>query len=296
MINATTGVCPSDYYSKAEIAEYERMDARTMSDLAASTFRILGAKLEKYGCADWRQMARVFNNVATGLCYDRQINRFYGHGKLAPFAHLFRLFVKRRMAKKGDNTHSSTNVDFYCDFGVKKAWYEEYKRSGKLPNLRNRGATVKHDVGGGQAGRKKVVLPGGGALDIPRNEVLRRFENGIADANSQSDERVTLPEMVLCAMREYMERRPALFDVSGIEVPEDRLRKRDTRVLTVQDVDGELMRWVHYAIQRYNVIHGHPITLKQFVEIALKHHLERLPLELVAPELAVEKKSLKSER
>ncbi len=292
MVNCSVGICPEDYYSKAEIAEYEHMDARTMADLASSTFRILGAKFEEYGCADWRQMAKVFNNVAVGICYDRQINRFYGHGKLAPFAHLFRLFVKRRMAKKGDTAHTSTNVDFYCDFGVKKAWYEEYKRSGKLPNLRNLGASAKHDVGRSRAGRKKVVLPGGGALDIPRNEVLRRFENGIADANSQSDERVTLPEMVLYAMREYMERRPALFDVSGIEVAEDRLRKRDTRVLTVQDVDGELMRWAHEFIQRHNGSGRQPITLRQFVEAALRAHLERMPLELIAPGLAAELREL----
>lgn len=282
---------PEDYYTCAQIADYEHISRQQIRQLAQQTMEALmkAAKAEgmvdKKGQIQYARLPKFFNTLKAGVCADKTVNAFLTNQSLEPFGHMFRLFFKRQMAAENDATPV-----FYGDFGVRKSIYEKYKATGKIPDYSGRGKLPKYDVAA-REGRSKVEFPDGGRVDLPHNAVYRRFKAGILACNTGSDQKVTIPEMVIVAMREFMDARKEIFGEQAVEIDESKLTGRNTKRMRV-DMDPELADQVGRFLQRYNKTHTPAMTLQEFIRIAMQAQLERLPLEMVDPKLAAQMREL----
>lgn len=282
---------PEDYYTCAQIADYERITRGQIQQMAQLTMESLMKVAKTEGLVDkndqvqYAQLPKLFNTLKIGICTDKTVNAFLTHRSLEPFGHMFRLFLKRKMAAGNDATPV-----FYGDFGVRKSVYEKYKATGKVTDYLGRGKLPKYDVAA-REGRSKVEFPDGGRVDLPRNAVYRRFKAGILACNAGSDQKVTVPEMVIVAMQEFMDTRKEIFGEQSVEIDESKLTGRNTKRMRV-DMDPELSDQVGRFLQRYNKTHTPAMTLQEFIRIALRAQLERLPLELVDPKLAAQMRTL----
>lgn len=280
-------VVPEDYYTCAQIAEYEHISQARIRSLAEQTKEAIiraamaDGLVDKNGWVQYARLPKYFNTLKDGVCRDKTVNAFLTNPTLEPFAHMFRLFFRRQMAAENDATPV-----FYGDFGVRMSVYERYKATGKVPDYTGRGKLPKYDVAA-REGRSKVVFPDGGRVDLPHNAVYRRFRDGVAACNAGSEEKVTIPEMVIVAMKEFMDARQELFGEQSVEIDENKLSGRSTRRMRV-DMDPELADQVGRFLQRYNKTHTPAMSLREFIRIAIRAQLERMPLELVDPKLAAQ--------
>jgi hypothetical protein len=277
------GIVPADYYDTKSIAEYERIPPDEMAKYAKYTLEAIQRAANERDL-DIRDFAEIYNTHRNGYLSNKNINAFLWNRRLEPFGHLFKLFIGRRKSV------SSNNILLCCGFGVRKTYYERYKADGSLPSVGNRGKLPKYDTPA-RAGRSKVEFPDGGRVDIPMNAIYRRFKDGIDACNRMSRNKVTVPEMVLLAIREFMDHRKEIFDVQAVQIDEDKLVTRTNERLYV-DADSELVEKIYKFLQRYNAVNPIPITMSQFMEKAAQAHLDRLPPELVAPEILARERAV----
>lgn len=283
MKSTADGAVPSDFYSTNDIAGYENISSEQMHRYARLTLdkAVREAQKADMKIQDW---ANYYNTHRNGLITDQSLNIFYLNDKLAPFAHLFKMFVVRRKCKQ------SNAVRLCCGYGIRKTYYDKYKKTGQLPPMDNQGKLPKYDRPA-RAGRSKVEFEGGGRIDIPMNSTYRRFKDGIDACNKISKTKVTVPEMVLLAIQEFMQKRKNIFGEQIIEIDDSKLIERTNERLYV-DADSELVKNIYNFLQRYNAAYTPPLTMSEFMEKAAKAHLERMPLELVSPETAKKLKAV----
>jgi hypothetical protein len=105
------------------------------------------------------------------------------HGilKLRPIAHLFREFPNG-MRKQ---------------YGILRTHYDYWKRTGEPPKV-SPGRPAKW------SGEEKNI-------NIPAPPFYEQFKAGVKKANAGSVQQVTVRQCIYLAMKEYMDRRPAIF-------------------------------------------------------------------------------------
>ena len=288
MKSIADGGVPSNYYSKIDIARYEGILPETINRYARQTKEKFVAKADEMGM-DYKKFAQFYNTYRNGLISDKLINHFYWHNRLEPFAHLIKVFLVERKCT------TSNTVQLCMDFGIRKTYYDKFKQTGKLPPIENRGKLPKYDVPA-RVGRSKVELPDGGRIDIPQNSTYKRFRDGIETCNRQSKDKVTIPEMVLVALKEFMEKRSNIFGEQVVILDDSKLIERTNERLYV-DADSELVSKIYKFLQRYNANNTPPFTMNGFMAKAAKQMLDRVPLEYTHPELLEEQREIeKKER
>lgn len=284
-------VAPSNYYNWRDLGIYEKIPDAKIAELAGKTANVLKNLAQAKGITI-REIATQFNLYASGMSRDKKVNFFLWHGKLEPIAPLIHVFVARRKTLDG-------NAIVDCiDFGVLKTYYEKYKKTGQVPEIKNRGRLPKYAECSTRENRHAVKFEQGGRVDVPKNETFLRFCAGIKAANKVSERRVTIPEMTLIAISDFMKARPTLFPEQSVDT-DIKTIKRDNSSINCEvgeDVVSDLTQF----IQRWNTFEDRPITISEFVRIAVRTHLDNMPLKYRDPklykQLEKEKAKLKERR
>ena len=268
-------VLPANYMSWREIGRLENQNIERLENTVRDTHSRLMSLRHIKGFRTLKEFAAYYNTYANELITDKQYNQFYSHGRLEPIAHLIKYFVVDRVTRNGD-------IMPICDFGILKSHYQYYKKNGRPPKVENRGRIKTQFNNDGS--RTKVEFTGGGSVDIPKNDVWKRFTDGINAANENSTHRVSIVQMVVMALQMFMESRPDVFLPVEMSVTAETRKRNNDRVFV--DISPSLRKKMNDTIQRYNSANIMPITQSRFIESAIKSMIERLPVELVDPELA----------
>lgn len=276
-----TPIVPANYFSWREIGESEKLNLDRLQDTVISTYKTLLALSQAMEFSSLKSFSSYYNRFSNNLTSDKKYNHFFYHGKLAPFAHLFRLFVGDRLTKNG-------TIQPLCDFGILKSYYIRYRKTGELPKLENRGSLKKNLTDPTKNRRTKVKFDDGGVLDIPQDATYKRFVDGIQLANSTSIHKVTIPQMVLTALDMFMDARPDVFDVKTASIVPDSLIAKKSNSLISADISPAVTQQMKEIIQRYNGDNTPPISQSQYIEMAIKAMNERIPIEYIDPNLAKE--------
>lgn len=289
MKKQTDAVIPSNYIPIYEVCRVEKIPDAKCKEMSETTMNIIYKMSIEMDFPSIEKFVPYYNTAPNKLISDKEINRFYWHSRTEPFAHLIKAFTGKRVSKGG-------NIVVMFDFGILRSHYERYKKTGKVTKVENRGRTKKYLLQPGENGRTKLEFPGGGALDIPKNEIYKRLRDGVNAANMLSSDKVTVVEVALAAFANYMELFPDTFNLSPLPINEQAVRKKAGGIYAIRWQDQELAGRVKEFVERYNGANVHPITMNQFVSAAVKAHLERMPVELVEPELAAHLKELEQKK
>lgn len=269
-----THYTPENMYHWEEIAQFERINnVERIGNLAQQTHTILVANCRSMGFPSEKAFAQYYNNISNGLITNRRYNQFLYHSKLEPFAHLIKWVLKDSVSRQGNKIIRS-------DFGILKTQYEYYRKHGNPPDVFNRGGTKKNFTPAGENARTKV--------DLPKTQAYQQFVTAIKAANKGSRDKVTIPQMILLAIEEYMSNRPELFGNPEMSVARDsEIRIKDNEFIRAQ-ISPETMKKLSALLARYNSANTVKMTQSQLVELAIVQMFERAPLMLSDPQLAEE--------
>lgn len=280
-------VLPSNYIRWDVIGKAEHLNIDRLTDTVRITFAKLNTKYIEMQFPSFKKFAAYYNTYSNGLITDPDYNRFFYHTKLEPVAHLFKLFVENRVSRTRTDCGGG-NVREVSDFGILRSHYEYFKKHGRPPEVHNRGRLKKVLTPEEENKRTKIEFEGGGALDVPKNEIYMQFRDGIKAANAVSKQKVSVPQMTLLAMQMFIESRQDVFGALEQKIAPDALIRKKTNSRISGEIDPELVARMTEVIERYNSANATPINQSQFLEMAVKGMIERLPVQYVDPELARE--------
>ncbi len=143
----------------------------------------MGLPKNYYNYFDICKAEGVNPNTAKSAIGESGLEGIKSIAALKPIAHLFREFPKG-MRKQ---------------YGILRRHYDYWKRFGEAPKV-SPGRPAKW------TGKEKNI-------NIPAPPFYDKFKAGVAKANTMATQQVTVRQIIYIAMKEYMDRRPALFGV-----------------------------------------------------------------------------------
>lgn len=244
-------------YSLYDIAKFEKISEDRIKFLMQTCLKRIQNTAP---CKSSSGIQSFFNKIGSA---DNTVNVFFNHSRLRPFAGAIRLEMEKTYQNKKDV--------YYAMFYVPKSVYSKWKRGGMEYN-----AAPVPDMD--ETGLSTGITPTR-TVRLPKIPMLEQFESVLKSIDFR------LSEGILLAIEEYMKNHS---DVFGEPVPSeyDESLVRENKMSLIQVyIPPETTNAVFKALQRANMECIKKIKFSEFVDVALREKLDRLPIKYTNPEM-----------